>query len=50
MLCVITGPPGSGKTTVASALTSCWDQTVLLHADDFWHVIQNGVIAPWRHR
>ena len=46
---VLTGPPGSGKTTTARALTahpgSC---KVHLHADDFWHFIRHGAVAPFR--
>jgi chloramphenicol 3-O-phosphotransferase len=33
---ILTGPPGSGKTTTAAAL-----------ADDFWHVIRHGAIPPY---
>ncbi|WP_315919653.1 AAA family ATPase [Mesorhizobium sp. SP-1A] len=45
---VLTGPPGAGKTTVARSLVeSCGQPAVHLHADDFWHFIRNGGIAPY---
>jgi chloramphenicol 3-O-phosphotransferase len=44
---ILTGPPGSGKTTTAEALAlSPGSPKVHLHSDDFWHFIKNGVIPP----
>lgn len=46
---VLTGPPGSGKTTAAcriAQLPGC--PKVHLHADDFWRVIKAGAIPPWQ--
>src|SRR5579862_5202856 len=45
---ILTGPPGVGKSTIAHALaTSCRVPAAHLHADDFWHFIKSGWIAPY---
>ncbi|MBK4215996.1 AAA family ATPase [Paracoccus caeni] len=45
---ILTGTPGSGKTTVAASLAaSPGVPKVHLHSDDFWHVIKSGAIDPW---
>jgi broad-specificity NMP kinase len=45
---ILTGPPGSGKTTTAEALAGePGSPKAHLHADDFWHFIKNGAIAPY---
>ncbi|WP_395351796.1 AAA family ATPase [Variovorax sp. UC122_21] len=45
---VLTGPPGAGKTTTARALVPAIAEPVVhLHADDFWHFIRSGAIAPY---
>ncbi|TCU19317.1 AAA family ATPase [Rhizobium sullae] len=45
---ILTGAPGSGKTTTAQALANQpGSSKVHLHSDDFWCFIKNGVIAPY---
>jgi predicted kinase len=44
---VLTGPPGSGKTTVAAILAGGSTPSVHLHTDDFWHFIRQGRIPPY---
>jgi chloramphenicol 3-O-phosphotransferase len=45
---LLTGPPGSGKTTTAAMLARRPGMPkVHLHADDFFHAIGHGAIAPW---
>ncbi|MFZ4508203.1 MAG: AAA family ATPase [Fimbriimonas sp.] len=45
---ILTGPPGSGKTTTADLLAQvpgC--PKVHIHSDDFWGYIRFGLIEPW---
>lgn len=45
---ILTGTPGSGKTTMAKALAAVpGAPKVHLHADDFWHFIKHGAVAPY---
>lgn len=45
---VITGAPGTGKTTTASmvAKESDMDKSVHMHTDDFFHYLSKGAIPP----
>lgn len=44
---LLTGPPGSGKTTTARSLALTHSKAVHLHTDDFWHYITAGRIPPY---
>ena len=45
---VITGSPGTGKTTTASIIAkeSDMDKSVHMHTDDFYHYLSKGAIPP----
>lgn len=45
---IITGPPGTGKTTVASIIAQGSDLTKSVHiqTDDFYHYLCKGAIPP----
>ena len=45
---VITGPPGTGKSTVSAivAKESCMEKSVHMHTDDFYHYLSKGAILP----
>ena len=45
---IITGSPGTGKTTIASIIAkeSDFAKSVHMHTDDFYHYLSKGAIPP----
>ncbi len=45
---VITGAPGTGKTTISSIIAkeSDMEKSVHMHTDDFYHYLSKNAIAP----
>ena len=43
----MSGPPGSGKTTVSAALASGYERGVHLESDWFFRSIRSGFVSPW---
>jgi cytidylate kinase len=46
-LVVVTGPPGSGKSTVSKALADRWEPSVLVEGDAFFAFLRRGYVPPW---
>lgn len=47
ILLVVTGPPGSGKSTVARIVADSFDPSVLVEGDAFFAFLGRGAIQPW---
>ena len=49
---VITGAPGTGKTTTASAVAkeSDLEKSVHMHTDDFYHYLSKGAIHEQKYK
>jgi len=46
-LLVVTGPPGSGKSTVAVLVADRLPRSVLVEGDAFFAFLRQGAIEPW---
>ena len=46
-LLVITGPPGSGKTSIAGLLSQEFERSVVVEGDAFFRFLARGSIPPW---
>lgn len=46
-LIVVTGPPGSGKSTVAQVLSKAFEPSALVAGDDFFAFLEQGYVPPW---
>lgn len=46
-LLILTGPPGSGKSTVGPLVAASFDRSAVLDADWFLGAIVGGLIDPW---
>src|SRR6266536_2695847 len=44
---ILTGAPGSGKTTTARLLADRSERAVHVESDSFFHFIRSGYIEPW---
>lgn len=45
---ILTGAPGSGKTTIARALAARSERAVHLESDLFFSFIRSGFVEPWK--
>ena len=45
---IVTGSPGSGKTSVAHSLATSVDRSVHVESDRFFGFIASGYIEPWK--
>jgi cytidylate kinase len=46
-LLIVTGPPGSGKSTISRLLADNMQRSVLVEGDLFFAFLAAGAIAPW---
>jgi len=47
MVCLITGPAGAGKSSVANALAEKFKRSVVVNVDFLRHMIIGGKVRPW---
>ncbi|HET7724581.1 MAG TPA: AAA family ATPase [Propionibacteriaceae bacterium] len=44
---VVSGPPGSGKSTTAATVADRYDPSVLVVGDAFFSFLRRGAVQPW---
>ena len=44
---IVTGPPGSGKTTITNSLAEKVKKGAVINVDDIRHIIKAGYVQPW---
>src|SRR3989344_9501858 len=49
IICLITGPAGVGKSTVAKALAKKFERSAVIDADSLRNMIKEGRVKPWPH-
>ncbi len=47
IVCLITGPPGAGKSTICEKLCEKFSKAVRIDVDYLRHMIRNGYVAPF---
>ena len=48
-ICLITGPAGSGKSSVSKALAKKFEHSAVIEVDTLRHMIKGGYVRPWPH-
>ena len=48
-ICLITGPAGSGKSSVSKALANKFERSAVIEVDTLRHMIKGGYLKPWPH-
>ncbi len=48
-VCLITGPAGSGKSSVSKALADKFERSAVIEVDTLRHMIKGGYARPWPH-
>jgi guanylate kinase len=48
-ICLITGPAGSGKSSVSKALASKFERSAVIEVDTLRGMIKGGYARPWPH-
>lgn len=46
-ICLITGPSGSGKSSVSRALAEKFERSAVIEVDTLRHIIKGGYARPW---
>jgi guanylate kinase len=46
-VCLITGPAGSGKSSVSKALAEKFERSAVIEVDTLRHMIKGGYVRPW---